>query len=152
MDGFKKDARFLDAIADADSFPYWFDDVDEPESNPMLVHDERCDLCVVGGGYTGLWTAVVAKERDPSRDVVLIEAHEIASAASGRNGGFMDSSLTHGIANAQERDADVARLQIVSTSVDEGPTIKRFQPKDRGRSHPIMKRTSHISVTVGERD
>ena len=44
MDGFKKDERFLDAIADADSFPYWFDDVDEPESNPMLVHDERCDL------------------------------------------------------------------------------------------------------------
>jgi len=106
MVGFNKDERFLDAIADADSFPYWFDDADEPESNPMLVHDERCDLCVVGGGYTGLWTAIVAKERDPSRDVVLIEAHEIASAASGRNGGFMDSSLTHGIANAQRHFPD----------------------------------------------
>lgn len=106
MVGFNKDERFLDAIADADSFPYWFDDADEPESNPMLVHDEDCDLCVVGGGYTGLWTAIVAKERNPERDVVLIEAHEIGSAASGRNGGFMDASLTHGIANAQRHFPD----------------------------------------------
>jgi glycine/D-amino acid oxidase-like deaminating enzyme len=106
MSGYQQDARFLDAIADADSFPYWFDDADEPESNPMLVHDEQCDLCIVGGGYTGLWTAIVAKERDPGRDVVLIEAHEIGSAASGRNGGFMDASLTHGIANAQRHFPD----------------------------------------------
>ena len=97
------DRRHLDAIADADLFPYWYDDVDEPESNPTLVRTESCDLCVVGGGYTGLWTAVIAKERDPSRDVVLIDAAEVGSAASGRNGGFMESSLTHGIANGQER-------------------------------------------------
>jgi glycine/D-amino acid oxidase-like deaminating enzyme len=110
MGGYQQDERFLDAIADADSFPYWFDDADEPESNPMLVHAETCDLCIVGGGYTGLWTAILAKERDPDRDVVLIEAHEIASAASGRNGGFMDSSLTHGIANAQQRFPDEVGL------------------------------------------
>ena len=97
------DRRHLDAIADADLFPYWYDDVDEPESNPTLVRTESCDLCIIGGGYTGLWTAVIAKERDPSRDVVLIDAAEVGSAASGRNGGFMESSLTHGIANGQER-------------------------------------------------
>ena len=95
------DRRHLDAIADAELFPYWYDDVDEPDSNPTLVRTESCDLCVVGGGYTGLWTAIIAKERDPSRDVVLIDAAEIGSAASGRNGGFMESSLTHGIANGQ---------------------------------------------------
>ena len=93
----------LDAIADADPYPYWYDDADEPDSNPTLVRTETCDLCVVGGGYTGLWTAIIAKERDPSRDIVLIDAHEIGSAASGRNGGFMESSLTHGVANGQER-------------------------------------------------
>ncbi len=69
-----------------------------------------------------------------------------------RGASFVRAILKSAIANAQERDADVARLEVVSTTVDEGPTIKRFQPKDRGRSHPIMKRTSHISVTVGERD
>ena len=95
--------RYLDAIADADTFPYWLDDVDEPDSNPTAVHNEDCDLCVVGGGFTGLWTAIIAKQRDSKRDVVLIDAHEIGSGASSRNGGFMDYSLTHGIANAQER-------------------------------------------------
>jgi glycine/D-amino acid oxidase-like deaminating enzyme len=94
---------WLDAIADADPYPYWYEDADEPESNPTLVRSESCDLCIVGGGYTGLWTAIIAKERDPSRDVVLIDAHEVGSAASGRNGGFMESSLTHGVANGQER-------------------------------------------------
>ena len=61
---------------------------------------------MVGGGYNGLWTAIIAKERDPSRDVILIDAHEVGSAASGRNGGFMESSLTHGVANGQERFPD----------------------------------------------
>ncbi|NDG65584.1 MAG: FAD-dependent oxidoreductase [Actinobacteria bacterium] len=98
--------RHLDAIADADPYPYWYDDADEPDSNPTLVRTESCDLCIVGGGYTGLWTAIIAKERDPSRDVILIDAHEVGSAASGRNGGFMDSSLTHGVANAQQRFPD----------------------------------------------
>ncbi len=95
--------RYLDAIADADPYPYWYDDADEPDSNPTLVRTENCDLCVVGGGYTGLWTAIIAKERDPDHDVVLIDAHEVGSAASGRNGGFMESSLTHGVANGQAR-------------------------------------------------
>jgi len=103
MSGYQEDERFLDAIADAEPYPYWMEDVDEPDSNPMLVRDDSCDLCIVGGGYTGLWTAILAKERNPSADVILIDSHEVGSAASGRNGGFMDSSLTHGIANAQAR-------------------------------------------------
>ena len=106
MDNPVIDIRHLDAIADADPYPYWYDDADEPDSNPTLVRTESCDLCIVGGGYTGLWTAIIAKERDPSRDVILIDAHEVGSAASGRNGGFMDSSLTHGVANAQQRFPD----------------------------------------------
>ena len=102
----RPDDFWLDAIADADPYPYWLEDQDAPDSNPTLVRTENCDLCVVGGGYTGLWTAIIAKERDPSRDVVLIDAHEVGSAASGRNGGFMDSSLTHGVANGQQRFGD----------------------------------------------
>ncbi len=95
--------RYLEAIADADPYPYWLDDVDEPVSKPTLVKTESCDLCIVGGGYTGLWAALIAKEREPDRDIVLIDAFTVGSAASGRNGGFMESSLTHGIANGQAR-------------------------------------------------
>jgi glycine/D-amino acid oxidase-like deaminating enzyme len=57
----------------------------------------------VGGGFTGLWTALLARERDPSLDVVLLEARTAGWAASGRNGGFCSASLTHGLANGLER-------------------------------------------------
>jgi large subunit ribosomal protein L22 len=55
------------------------------------------------------------------------------------------------IANAEEQEAEVTNLFVQVSRVDEGPVIKRFQPKDRGRAHPIMKRTSHLHVTVEEK-
>ncbi|WP_338701076.1 FAD-dependent oxidoreductase [Streptomyces sp. Q6] len=93
----------LQALADAKPVPYWLDDPGRPEPRPALTGDERCDLLVVGGGYSGLWTALIAKERDPGREVVLVEGKEIGWAASGRNGGFCAASLTHGTANGLAR-------------------------------------------------
>ncbi|WP_435130962.1 NAD(P)/FAD-dependent oxidoreductase [Actinacidiphila sp. bgisy144] len=91
------------ALAAARPVPYWLDDPARPAAQPALAGAEHCDLLVVGGGYSGLWTALLAKERDPGRDVVLIEAGRIGSAASGRNGGFCAASLTHGFANGLAR-------------------------------------------------
>ena len=69
-------------------------------------------LAVVGGGYSGLWTALLAKQRDPSRDVVLLEGKTLGWAASGRNGGFCSASLTHGQANGMEwYPEDMPRLE-----------------------------------------
>ncbi|MBH5337261.1 FAD-dependent oxidoreductase [Streptomyces pactum] len=93
----------LAALADAEPVPYWLDDPARPRALPALTGEEECDLLVVGGGYTGLWTALLAKERDPGRDVVLVEARRIGWAASGRNGGFCAASLTHGLANGLAR-------------------------------------------------
>src|SRR5712691_9642506 len=59
------------------------------EDAPALEGDERADVCIVGGGYTGLWTALRLKELEPSLDVVLIERDVCGSGASGRNGGFV---------------------------------------------------------------
>lgn len=64
---------------------------------------------------------------------------------------FIHTVLRSAIANAEEGNADVARLFVSESRVDEGPTIKRFQPKDRGRAHAIHKRTSHIHVAVDVR-
>ncbi|TMU90761.1 FAD-dependent oxidoreductase [Streptomyces sp. DASNCL29] len=94
------------ALAGAAYRPYWLDDPGRPGPRPALVGEEQCDLLVVGGGYSGLWTALIAKERDPDREVVLVEGQEIGWAASGRNGGFCAASLTHGLGNGAARWPD----------------------------------------------
>ncbi|MFE6727586.1 NAD(P)/FAD-dependent oxidoreductase [Streptomyces californicus] len=100
------------SLSGAKPVPFWLDDPERPDALPALTGDEHTDLLVVGGGYSGLWTALIAKERDPDRDVVLIEGHEVGWAASGRNGGFCAASLTHGLANGVERWPDeIAKLE-----------------------------------------
>ncbi|MFJ7189639.1 NAD(P)/FAD-dependent oxidoreductase [Streptomyces bacillaris] len=100
------------SLSGAKPVSYWLDDPARPDPLPALTGDEHTDLLVVGGGYSGLWTALIAKERDPERDVVLIEGHEVGWAASGRNGGFCAASLTHGLANGVERWPDeIAKLE-----------------------------------------
>ncbi len=66
----------------------------------------QADLVVVGGGYTGLWTALPRPRAHPDRDVVLLEAGECGWQASGRNGGFVAASLTHGFGNGMDRWPD----------------------------------------------
>ncbi|WP_236795535.1 FAD-binding oxidoreductase [Amycolatopsis sp. GM8] len=91
------------SLVDARPGSFWLDDPAKPAPLPALAGGQHCDLLVIGGGYCGLWTALLAKERDPALDVVLIEAQEVGWAASGRNGGFCEASLTHGLANGIAR-------------------------------------------------
>src|SRR5690606_9027274 len=86
--------------------PLWLDTLDRPAPRPPLHGDHEVDLAVVGGGFTGLWTALRAVERTPGRRVLLVEADRIAEHATGRNGGFCEASLTHGEANGRERWPD----------------------------------------------
>lgn len=84
---------------------FWIDDLPahlRPD-RPPLTGAVQTDLVVVGAGYTGLWTALLAKTRDPGRRVVVVEAERVGWAASGRNGGFMEASLTHGHENGVRR-------------------------------------------------
>jgi glycine/D-amino acid oxidase-like deaminating enzyme len=91
------------ALSDAAPDVLWLDDPARPRPLEPLAGTTTADLAVVGGGYTGLWTALLAKERDPGLDVVILEAGDCGWQASGRNGGFCAASLTHGFSNGMER-------------------------------------------------
>ncbi|WP_246104662.1 NAD(P)/FAD-dependent oxidoreductase [Rudaeicoccus suwonensis] len=97
---------------DARRIPFWLDRAERPAAREPLTGDLNCDLAVVGGGFSGLWTALLAKEADPSRDVVLVEGDRLAWAASGRNGGFCAASLTHGYDNGATRFGEAAMPEI----------------------------------------
>ena len=93
-----------DSLAETKLGVFWADDVAGKTARyPVLVHDERVDDVVVGGGYAGLWTAIKLKTEHPERRVMLLEAVQIGWAASGRNGGFCEASITHGEPNAEAR-------------------------------------------------
>ena len=88
------------ALRDTQRSVYW---LDRPgftsQTRDRVDGDVACDLLIIGGGYTGLWAALQALERDPNRKVIVIEGDTVAFGASGRNGGFCDASITHGISN-----------------------------------------------------
>ncbi|MER7072114.1 FAD-dependent oxidoreductase [Terrabacter sp. NPDC000476] len=91
--------RAAAALDGARTVPFWTDRPERPDPRaPLTGAAARTDLLVVGAGFTGLWAAIQAKEADPSRDVVVVEADRLGDGASGRNGGFVDASLTHGLA------------------------------------------------------
>ncbi|MGL4743657.1 MAG: NAD(P)/FAD-dependent oxidoreductase [Dermatophilaceae bacterium] len=123
-------AVIRDALADAVPDVFWTDRPERPAARaPLTGVAPRTDLVVVGGGFTGLWAAVQAKERDPSRDVVLVERGRLGVAASGRNGGFVAPSLTHGLAQGVACwPAEVATLERLGAEnmVGLAATLERY--------------------------
>src|ERR1700728_4635110 len=107
-----RDAELGRLVMAAKPGSFWLDQPDAPAARTPLHGDTSCDLAVIGAGFTGLWPALLAKEANPGRSVLVIEGNRVGWAASGRNGGFCDASLTHGAANGRERfPAEFATLQ-----------------------------------------
>ena len=106
------------------------------------------------------WRAIHRFARISPRKVQLIvdlirgrdvnEALNILKFTPNRAAVMVRKLLTSAVANADEAEADVETLVVHRAFVDEAPTMKRFQPKDRGRAFPIRKRNSHITVVVEE--
>jgi glycine/D-amino acid oxidase-like deaminating enzyme len=135
-------------VAEASPVPFWLDRP-RPESAPPLQAAVEADLAIVGGGFTGLWAAVLAKQEHPAREVVLLEAETAGWGASGRNGGFVEASLTHGQENGAARfpgeldalealgrenldgmKADLARHTIDAAWVENGVLSVATQPHE----------------------
>ncbi len=106
------------------------------------------------------WTATHRFARIAPRKAMLIvdlirgrevnEALNILKFTPNRAAVLVRKALTSAIASADEAEADVENLFVQKACVDTGPTMKRFIEKDRGRAHPILKRSSHITVAVEE--
>jgi putative aminophosphonate oxidoreductase len=100
------------------------------EAAPPLVGDTRAELAIVGGGFTGLWTAIRAKQQRPELDVVLLESDVCGAGASGRNGGcaltwstkFFTLQRLYGQAEALRlvRASEQAVLEIERFCIDHG--------------------------------
>ena len=117
------------ALANTKLFPYWLDNPAAPATEPELVGDATADLLIVGGGFTGLWAAVQAKEQMPHLNVVLIEAGKVAHGASGRAGGIISTSVMHGLPNAvRVFPNDIAQLEAFGHHNLDGfeDTLKRY--------------------------
>ena len=96
------------------------DPIELPLAGPLEV-----DVAIVGGGYTGLWTALALRERDPSLNVALVEAHEIGDGPSGRNGGFLHGYWSS-IATLRSVLGDGAALQLAHASGRIVPSVRSF--------------------------
>jgi glycine/D-amino acid oxidase-like deaminating enzyme len=98
----------------------WFDEL--PATRPPLPGDRDADVCIVGAGYTGLWTAYYLKRADPSLRIVVLEARFAGFGASGRNGGWLSGLVPgdrHAMARQYGRDRVVAWQRALIDSVDE---------------------------------
>lgn len=91
----------LHALSSTVFEPYWLDSLGPEKDQPSLDDNVSCDLLIVGGGFCGLWGAIQAKEQNPARKIVLIEAKSIANGASGRPAAIMSTSVMHGIHNTE---------------------------------------------------
>ncbi len=119
----------LNALAEVKYQPFWLDDSARPAPAPALTQTISADLAVIGAGFTGLWTALIAKQENPARHVVVLEGGEAGIGASGRNGGFMASSLTHSFQNGRNRwEKELSKIIALGhKNLDEiEATIKKF--------------------------
>jgi putative aminophosphonate oxidoreductase len=110
--------------------PFWFARAlaDDPGVLPPLVGQTSADVCIVGGGYTGLWTALQIKQQAPQLDVVMLEADTCGAGASGRNGGCMLSWATKFL-TLQRLFGESEAVRLVRASEDAIGQIEAFTRK-----------------------
>ena len=103
----------------------WWDGITRSAPEPPLETETTCQYAIVGGGYTGLWTAYFLKQRQPQADIVLVDAQQIGHGASGRNGGWLMGSLEglSTFANADGTLAEPVRRTLNQLVTDAGKAL-----------------------------
>ena len=104
------------------SLSLWEDQLPAVARRPALDSDVDADFCVIGGGYTGLWTAYWLKRLEPSANVVVLEREHVGFGASGRNGGWFSALFPASmdkVAKLSSRDSAIAMQRAMNANVAE---------------------------------
>ncbi|MGX6448707.1 NAD(P)/FAD-dependent oxidoreductase, partial [Patulibacter sp. S7RM1-6] len=94
---------------------HWFARLDPagmPAPRPRLDGDRRVDVCIVGGGYTGLWTAYELRRSHPHLEVLVVEREVCGFGASGRNGGWVQGELAGSTESWERRGGPGAAVRM----------------------------------------
>ena len=137
----------IDAVKDAERSVYWLDRPERPAALPPVTKNIDADLVIVGAGFTGLWTALLAHDVDPDRDIVVIERTRVADGGTGRNGGFVAASITHGFGNGLSRWPEElpALLTMGQQNLEDIETFVKLNSIDCD-----FRRVGEIDVAVAE--
>ena len=111
---------------------FWYDEVGFPTPQPSLAESLTADVCIVGAGYTGLWTAYYLKKASPNLRIVVLEERFAGYGASGRNGGWLTNSITGGreqYVASHGKDAVTAFQEAMSTVLIALKTLPPQRPK-----------------------
>ncbi len=101
---------------------FWYADIGIPEPRPALPGDGEVDICIVGAGYTGLWTAWYLLQADPGLKIAILEKDFAGFGASGRNGGWLSGGFSWNHRRYAETAGDAAvraMVQAMNGTVDE---------------------------------
>lgn len=112
---------------------FWLADLPPQPDRPALAGEARADVAIVGGGFTGLWTALFLKELAPEKEVVLLEGERIAYGASGRNAGQIGETFdhSHDLAIRHFGEVEARRLaQLARQNLDEMEAFLRQEAID----------------------
>ncbi|MET0929055.1 MAG: FAD-binding oxidoreductase [Aeromicrobium sp.] len=112
---------------------FWWQQIGVPEPRESLDGDLDCDVCIVGGGLSGLWTAYTLAALDPALDIVVLEAEFVGFGASGRNGGWLSAELSGSkerYAMTHGREGVTALVRAMERAVDEVVEVCRVEGVD----------------------
>ena len=111
------------SVATATTKALWLDRLSpQPRRRPSLTGDTQCDVAIVGGGFSGLWTAWYLRQLDPTLRIQIIEKHHVGYGASGRNGGWAVGELAGSFETYAKRSSEdevLRQARAVFDAVDE---------------------------------
>ena len=125
---------------------FWYADIGLPAPRPALSGDATVDVCIIGAGYTGLWTAHYLRQMAPNLNILIVEKNFAGFGASGRNGGWLTGGFAWNHARYLETATEAslrAMVQAMNGTVDEVISVAEAQGIDAD-----IRRTDELMVAV----